>query len=234
MWNLLLGNWRELLPTPWSPLVLALVAVVCGALVGAERQRQEKPAGLRTLILVCLGAAVFTLVSFAFTTTTGDSGRVAAQIVTGIGFLGAGAILHAGASVTGMTTAATIWMTAAIGMTVGAGYVGAGLGLSLLVRGVLSGIRLWEENDLSRLRPSTVELLLDPGSGKTRIRVEQILAEFHVYQPLAEFTDTPDGLRQVRLTFRLLQHHRCAFLDALAALPEVRAIRELTDGPTGR
>jgi putative Mg2+ transporter-C (MgtC) family protein len=234
MWSFLLANWRELLPTPWSPIVLALVAVACGALVGAERQRQEKPAGLRTLILVCLGAAVFTLVSFAFTTTTGDSGRVAAQIVTGIGFLGAGAILHAGASVTGMTTAATIWMTAAIGMTVGAGYAGAGLGLSLLVRGVLGGIRLWEDYDLSRLPPTTVELLLEPDSGKTRIRVEQILAEFHVYQPPAESADTPDGLRPVRLTFRLLPHHRCALLDALAALPEVRAIHERTDRPNGR
>jgi putative Mg2+ transporter-C (MgtC) family protein len=225
--NWLWGNWRELLPSPWLQMVLALVAVACGAMVGGERQRHEKPAGLRTLILVCLGATVFTLVSFAFTSTTGDSGRVAAQIVTGIGFLGAGAILHGGTSVTGMTTAATIWMMAAVGMTVGAGYAPAGLGLSLLVRTVLGGILLWEEHALRKLPPTSVELLLDPDDGKTRVHLDQVLSEFHVHQPFAELTEAADGLKRVCLTFGLPPHRRCALLDALAALPAIRKIHEV-------
>ena len=88
---------------------------------------------MRTLILVSLGAAVFTMSSFAFVTTTGDSGRVAAQIVTGIGFLGAGVILHSRRSVVGVTTAATIWVTASVGLTVGAGYAIPGIALSVVV-----------------------------------------------------------------------------------------------------
>src|SRR5262245_39759170 len=106
-------DWWRLLGAPAAPAALAIVAIACGAIVGAERERHEKPAGLRTLVLVCLGSAVFTMSSFAFTTTTGDSGRVAAQIVTGIGFLGGGVILREAIGVTGTTTAASIWITAA-------------------------------------------------------------------------------------------------------------------------
>ena len=133
VWRYLTADLHVFLSPPWLQIVLALTSVTCGAIVGAERERREKPAGLRTLILVCLGATTFTLASYAFTSTTEDSGRVAAQIVTGIGFLGAGAILHGTGIVRGMTTAATIWAIAAMGMVVGIGYAGAGLGLSLPV-----------------------------------------------------------------------------------------------------
>src|SRR5439155_17523968 len=137
-------SWTFHWQAPWVYPVLSLAAIVCGMLLGNERQRHEKPAGLRTLALVCLGSAVFTMVSFVFSTTTGDSGRVAAQIVTGIGFLGAGAILHGTGIIRGMTTAATIWAVAATGMVVGTGYAGAGLGLSLLVRLVLTAALAYE------------------------------------------------------------------------------------------
>src|SRR6185295_14352908 len=90
----LIGDLRAVLAAPWLQIVLVLTSVLCGAIVGGERERQEKAAGLRTLILVCLGSTTFTLASYAFVSTTGDSGRVAAQIVAGVGFLGAGAILH--------------------------------------------------------------------------------------------------------------------------------------------
>src|SRR5476651_1759527 len=135
--------WESWLRYPWIDPVLALAAVVCGLLVGGERQRREKPAGIRTLTLVCLGSTVFTMLSFAFTSTTGDSGRVAAQIVTGIGFLGAGVILHGRQVISGMTTAALIWMTAAIGMTVGGGYAVPAIALSFLVDRMLVGIFIY-------------------------------------------------------------------------------------------
>ncbi len=105
--------------------VLRLIeAAVLGGLIGLERERNNQPAGLRTHIILCLGSALIMEVSLRIgaLTPTGDPGRIAAQVVTGIGFLGAGAIMRMGASVRGLTTAASIWTTAGIGLAVGAGY----------------------------------------------------------------------------------------------------------------
>ena len=100
--------------------VRLLLAAVFGAIVGFEREQAEKPAGLRTLSLVSAGSALFTIASiYAFPTS--DPARVAAQIVTGVGFLGAGTILRSGFNIRGLTTAASIWSVAAIGLAVGSG-----------------------------------------------------------------------------------------------------------------
>ena len=103
--------------------VLAIVlAVVLGAVVGLERELSGKAAGLRTNILICLGAALFTLISRQMAEGNGGSiTRIAAQVVTGVGFLGAGAIIQDRGGVHGLTTAATIWLVASIGMACGAG-----------------------------------------------------------------------------------------------------------------
>jgi putative Mg2+ transporter-C (MgtC) family protein len=98
-----------------------LLAAGLGAAIGIEREIRQKPAGLRTNILIALGAALFTIISVEIARAGGTPDRVAAQIVTGIGFLGAGAILRSGHSIHGMTTAATIWVNAAIGMAAGSG-----------------------------------------------------------------------------------------------------------------
>jgi putative Mg2+ transporter-C (MgtC) family protein len=98
-----------------------LLAAGLGAAIGLEREYRRKPAGLRTNILIAVGSALFTTVSIALAGHGGTPDRIAAQIVTGIGFLGGGAILRSGKSVRGMTTAATIWVNAAIGMAAGAG-----------------------------------------------------------------------------------------------------------------
>ena len=98
-----------------------LLAAVLGAAVGLEREYRQKPAGLRTNILIALGSAVFTILSIGMTSGTGDPSRVAGQIVTGIGFLGGGAIMRSRDTVHGMTTAATIWVNAAIGVAAGSG-----------------------------------------------------------------------------------------------------------------
>lgn len=218
---------RHQLPSPWLEILLALAAVVAGAVIGSERERHDKPAGLRTLILVCLGAAVFTMVSFAFTTSTGDSGRVAAQIVTGIGFLGAGAILHSRSGVTGMTTAALIWLTAAIGITVGTGFAAAGVGLSLAVRLLLSGIRGWEIRHLGGMKAVSIEVIFDPDHGKSRVRFERLRDEFHIHGQVLELGDAGDGCRRARVDLQLPRRHLHEFLEALVALPAVREIREL-------
>ena len=101
----------------WSDVVPLLLAVILGGIIGLERQVRDKPAGLRTNILICLGSCVYTMISISLVGS--DPGRIAAQIVTGIGFLGAGAIIQSGASVHGLTTAAGIWIVASIGMACG-------------------------------------------------------------------------------------------------------------------
>ena len=109
-----------------------LIAAALGALLGLEREWRGKEAGLRTNTLIAIGAALFAAMSSTF---TGDSGRVAAQVVTGVGFLGAGAILRTSGSVQGLTTAAMIWANAAIGLACGAGHVrlaGAGTAIVLI------------------------------------------------------------------------------------------------------
>jgi putative Mg2+ transporter-C (MgtC) family protein len=97
------------------------LAAALGAVIGLERELRQKEAGLRTNILITMGAALFTIMSIEISGPNGDAGRIAAQIVTGIGFLGGGAILHTKGSIQGLTTAATIWMNAAIGVAAGAG-----------------------------------------------------------------------------------------------------------------
>ncbi len=109
-----------------------LIAVALGALVGFERERRGKAAGVRTHGMVSLGAALFAVVSLHGFGGVGDPGRIAAQIVSGIGFLGAGAILHRRGSVQGLTTAAALWVTAALGLAVGVGMVWMSVATAIL------------------------------------------------------------------------------------------------------
>jgi putative Mg2+ transporter-C (MgtC) family protein len=217
----LLGSWLHLGDLRWVDAILALAAIACGLMIGGERQRREKPAGLRTLSLVCLGSAVFTMMSFAFTTTTGDSGRVAAQIVTGIGFLGAGVILHGSRIVTGVTTAAVIWVAAAIGMTVGAGYVVSGLALSLLVNRVLVVIFLYETRWHRDLNDACVVIEFAPNRGITRVRLESILGDYPVLPNGVHWEEISSELG--RLTFRV-RIARIHLNDLLFEMTEQKAV----------
>jgi putative Mg2+ transporter-C (MgtC) family protein len=117
--------------------VRLVVAALLGALVGYERERGGKPAGIRTHGLVSIGAALFTVVSIAGFSGAGDPARVAAQVVVGIGFIGAGVILHDRESVHGLTTAASLWVTGAIGACVGTGLLLIALVTTVLVFAIL-------------------------------------------------------------------------------------------------
>jgi len=118
-----------------------LVAIVAGGAIGIERELRGKPAGLRTNILICLGSALLMDLSVRIANDyNGDPGRIAAQVVTGIGFLGAGTILHTRGTITGLTSAATIWVVAAIGLTAGAGYEFEALATTITVMFVLRGL----------------------------------------------------------------------------------------------
>lgn len=104
-----------------STLARLMLASILGGIIGLERQLRHKPAGLRTNMFICFGAAMFTVLSRQLAGVESDSARIAAQIIPGIGFIGAGSILHAKTSVTGLTTAATLFVVASIGMAAGGG-----------------------------------------------------------------------------------------------------------------
>ena len=159
-------------------LRLLLTVVLCGA-IGFEREVRDQPAGFRTHILLGLGATLFTLVSAygfePFTRAALGSGglqfdptRISAQIVTGVGFLGAGAIIRRGGDVRGLTTAASLWATAAIGMAVGAGYLFGAAATTALAMTTLYALRSFRSSVIYPLRLDSAGLeitLNEPDSG---------------------------------------------------------------------
>lgn len=219
--ELLFGDVRSWLPPPLSALVLVMVSVVCGAIVGAERERAEKPAGLRTLLLICLGSTVFTLMSMDPALGPADRSRIAAQIVTGVGFLGAGAILRERGSIIGLTTAASIWVVAAVGIVVGAGYALAGLALSGAIVTTLSLLSRIEDRYLGKCEMAPLRVVYQPDDGKTRIRLQGIFDAFVVPIVVMAEKALPSGEGALELRYcRVHRHHR-AFLAELADLPQV-------------
>ena len=141
-------------------LVRILVAAALGGVIGIERELRDQPAGFRTHMLVAVGACLFTLVgAFGFQSFTGgtdthriqaDLTRVASQVVVGIGFLGGGTILRHGGTVRGLTTAATLWVTAAVGLAVAMGYFFAATATSILAVITLAGLKPIERRFLAR------------------------------------------------------------------------------------
>jgi putative Mg2+ transporter-C (MgtC) family protein len=169
----------------WPHVLLRLaVAAGLGGAVGLERELREREAGLRTHLLVCVGSALFTIVSaYGFrdflvhggSVVRADPTRIAAQIVSGIGFLGAGAIIRQGLSIKGLTTAATLWLVAAIGMAAGAGYYDAAVITTLGALLTLGPLRIVTYKILHRYRPEIDRLLVDiPAGGSPGAVVEAI------------------------------------------------------------
>jgi putative Mg2+ transporter-C (MgtC) family protein len=125
----------------WIPIA---VAIACGSIIGVERQVRGKPAGVRTSILICLSTHMFVRLGLSYTGEHAEAARVLGQIVTGVGFLGAGVILTREGVVMGVTTAAVIWVLAAIGAAIGFGAYAAALAWSVVAVGVLIGVELLE------------------------------------------------------------------------------------------
>jgi len=142
-------------PEMWIKLALA---TACGAAIGIERELRDKPAGLRTNMLICVGSTLITMVSLHVALTyaerqvnIADPGRIAAQIVSGIGFLGAGTIIQARGSVHGLTTAATMWVLAGVGLAIGSGAYGPALATTLILLATLAAVG-WLETHLTQRR----------------------------------------------------------------------------------
>jgi putative Mg2+ transporter-C (MgtC) family protein len=134
----------------FEDIIRLLLAILVGGLIGAEREYRDKAAGFRTMIFICVGSTLFTMLSLKIARPTSDPARIAAQIVSGVGFLGAGAILRdTGGRVMGLTTAATIWLAAALGMGIGSGEYEvtlAGAGLILVVLWLFPFVEGWIDN----------------------------------------------------------------------------------------
>jgi putative Mg2+ transporter-C (MgtC) family protein len=138
-----------------------VVTTILGVAIGAEREYQRHPAGIRTMALVGVGSCLFTALGIQYVSAN-DPTRIAAQVVTGVGFLGAGAILRQGNDVRGLTTAASIWVVAAVGMTVGFGSYVIAIFTTALVLVTLIAIRPIERRFFHRMRRATDVDPLDP------------------------------------------------------------------------
>jgi putative Mg2+ transporter-C (MgtC) family protein len=186
----------ELIATLRLDLLLKLgLAVFLGGIIGLEREVSGKPAGLRTNILICVGATLLTDVSLVLVrlpdgTFMSDPTRVAAQIITGIGFIGAGTIMQASGMITGLTSAATIWVVCAIGITIGAGLYMEATGAGLLVGLVLSGLGSIEHRVRRARRVLSGSVRARPGF--PRDELESLLATSGISILSARIFDHPE------------------------------------------
>jgi putative Mg2+ transporter-C (MgtC) family protein len=206
----------------WGDTVLrVVVAAALGGAIGLERELDEKAAGLRTHVLVSVGAALFTLVGAygfgEFARGSIDPSRIAAQIVTGVGFLGAGVIFRQGFTIRGLTTAASLWLVAAIGMAAGAGFwkgalIAAGMGIVSLRPLEWLKARMIPQRAASRL-------MVDLAEGATSGEVLDALERAGDLLALRR-----DGQR-LEVELRLDREQRTRALDAVASLPQVEEAR---------
>jgi putative Mg2+ transporter-C (MgtC) family protein len=216
-----------------AEIVLRVVlAAALGAAIGAEREVREREAGLRTHLLVSVGSALFTLVSayawdeFAFSLESGvtlDPTRISAQIVTGIGFLGAGAIIRQGLSVRGLTTAATLWVVAAIGLASGAGYYWAAVVTTALVLFTLWPLRIVAHRLFLRFRPSEPRLFIELQSSGGAAPVLEALERLDVLVQAFRIDDERDG-RRVALEVAVPGERRDSVVPTLARVEKVTAV----------
>ncbi len=172
--------WLYLKPLLADFLPKALLAIACGGLIGAEREAKRKPAGFRTNILICLGSMLFMWLSIQVTENLvpgqpADPGRIAAQVVVGIGFLGGGTIIQSRGRVTGLTSAAMIWVVAAVGMAIGAGYRAIGITTTILILLVQVGLGLLERRVFGRCIFYDCQVAFQDDHGKTRRAIEHAL-----------------------------------------------------------
>jgi putative Mg2+ transporter-C (MgtC) family protein len=188
---------REQLMSPViGDLEKLVIAAVLGGLIGLEREARHRPAGLRTNIFICMGAAMFTLLSDQLAGThTGDHTRIAAQIIPGIGFIGAGSIIHArGDLVTGITSAATLFMVASVGMAVGGGQYIAAVFATVLILGVLLLLGFLERFMNLKVMLHTYEV-----TGKTAdemtASVNDVLEPMHFMMSNIQLAPTPSHVR---------------------------------------
>jgi putative Mg2+ transporter-C (MgtC) family protein len=207
--------------------VRSVFALVCGGLIGLERERRGKPAGLRTNILICLGSAIYMIVGELIsygTDQASDPSRIAAQVVTGIGFIGAGTIIQSRGTITGLTSAAVTWSVAAVGITIGAGHTLLAVFFTLLILFVLSILARFERRLLGRCVYAKCLIQVEDKDGLAWARVNEVLREYDV--PAEQYEISKKGKKIVLdLTYceRHASHNR--FLFDLWASPGIKDVQ---------
>jgi putative Mg2+ transporter-C (MgtC) family protein len=215
------------------PVVLVRLAasLVLGGLVGIERELHDQPAGFRTHTLICLGATMIMLLSIYVPqralpdTVGGDPGRIAAQVVSGIGFLGAGAILRLGASVKGITTAASIWVVAALGLVIGAGMYGTAAVGTVFILFILTILGKIEKRVFTEryLRSLVLEL------ATTEFQLRSIIDLIKRYRIAVQSSDISqsldDATTKIRVVVKVPENLRVQELfHDLRGIPEIKKI----------
>ncbi len=211
-----------------SYVIRLIIALTVGAAVGLEREFQGKPAGIRTNMLMCIGSCLIMIISLEIARTAGrvaDPGRIAAQVVTGVGFLGAGAIIRSRFHVTGLTTAATIWVLSALGLAIGAGYILLALAGAVCITITLTLIK-YIEKAIVRIRSShIIQLTLEPSRGI----IGSIIEEFNALDISSEALDVKRLGKTWTATFEYTtnrsKHGR--LVEVLSKLDGVESINEL-------
>jgi putative Mg2+ transporter-C (MgtC) family protein len=204
-------------------LIRLLVAVVIGGLIGLEREYKGKPAGMRTNILICLGACLVMILSIETASRAGppaDPGRIAAQVVTGVGFLGAGTIIRSRVSIAGLTTAATIWFMAALGMVIGAGqflWAVVAAALMVLTLTLLAGVehRMAVSRQLHVLRLHV--------KGRNLAALREVLRKNRITADDLEVKRKADDV-QLDIEYVALERKHAALVESLEDLEDVEVI----------
>ena len=206
-------DWQSIL----SDIARLTVAMALGGIVGYERERGHRPAGLRTHMMVCMGAALVMVTGmyiheiFAGEQSL-DPSRLGAQVVSGIGFLGAGSILKSGSNIRGLTTAATLWVVACIGLAVGAGLWIPSVAVTLLAFFTLRMVKRWEPRVDEGQEPCRVTLLLDGQSGRL-IETTTMIAKMGSELIDLSTEDAGDGGLRAMLIVKKLDRVRAQILE---------------------
>jgi len=196
-----------------------LLAAVLGGAVGLERELRHKPAGLRTMMLISIGAALFTIISYEMAADVGgDHTRIAAQIIPGIGFIGAGVVLRERGAVTGITSAATIFVIASVGMTVGAGFPMTAIFTTLLLLVALVCLGIVEDRIGLHTRLLTFTMKTPPGDPTILDRVHQIVQEAEIQAERWKTHRSPEGAAVVEFDADVTTPKERELLSRLSAL----------------
>jgi len=180
-------------------------SVLCGAMIGIERERKGKPAGFRTNTLICFGSALYMMagefLASAMKMPGVDPTRIAAQVVTGIGFLGAGTIIQSRGTITGLTSAATIWVVAGIGLVIGGGFPMLGFLCALLALGTLVVLTKVEPKLLGKCHFVDCSVVFSDDGGQTRAELATILTEHDVDLSKLEIEKVDERTSRLRISF---------------------------------
>jgi putative Mg2+ transporter-C (MgtC) family protein len=221
-------NIAELWPTLGESLIKIFAAVICGGLIGYERERKGKPAGLRTNILICLGATLYMIISelvaLKHPAQFSDPGRIAAQVVVGIGFIGAGTIIQSRGSVAGLTSAATIWVVAAIGLIIGAGYPLMALIFTGIVILTLAPIGFIHRSLMGKCEFIDMDIYF-PDDGKTKSQLTSILDEYDVEEKNIEFSSEKNR-QHLRISYCHKHPAHYRFLPELLRIDGITGVKK--------